>query len=317
MSRTPEQVRSDAKARTQAARKRTAAVLVEVLAMLFDAAKGKPPSATLSVNIQDGSDTGAIVRPIPLVTKTLSVEFLPEGGDMIDGVAGRVYFMVRTPIGKPADLKGVPIGIGALHGGAGAAHAGQHIQAVLERQAQIEHGGGVGAAAQLALGGFAVAHPVDQEAELAQALEMKAEHKVEIRTPQRGEKRGIVEQAALNAREHHVELFLAHVGDLVSGHLPRHSTASADRATQGDIAAQLTERFDPRHYRIAMDEALQRAWRDLEVAGPTAGGSPADARRRSDHRHRTARFGRSWARSHGRGDADRGFGRQRGRRQPR
>jgi excinuclease ABC subunit C len=36
---------------------------------------------------------------------------------------------------------------------------------------------------------------------MTDALEMKAEHKVEIRTPQRGEKRGIVEQAALNARE--------------------------------------------------------------------------------------------------------------------
>ena len=36
---------------------------------------------------------------------------------------------------------------------------------------------------------------------MTNALEMKAEHKVEIRTPQRGEKRGIVEQAALNARE--------------------------------------------------------------------------------------------------------------------
>ncbi len=36
---------------------------------------------------------------------------------------------------------------------------------------------------------------------MTDALEMKAEHKVEIRTPRRGEKRGIVEQAALNARE--------------------------------------------------------------------------------------------------------------------
>lgn len=36
---------------------------------------------------------------------------------------------------------------------------------------------------------------------MVEALEMKAEHKVEIRTPQRGEKRGIVEQAQLNARE--------------------------------------------------------------------------------------------------------------------
>ncbi|MCI0699826.1 MAG: alpha-2-macroglobulin, partial [Planctomycetia bacterium] len=68
--------------------------------------KDAPPNATLSVNIQDGSDSEAIVRPIPLVTKTLRVEFFPEGGEMIEGVPGRVYFMVRTPQGKPADLKG-------------------------------------------------------------------------------------------------------------------------------------------------------------------------------------------------------------------
>jgi len=36
---------------------------------------------------------------------------------------------------------------------------------------------------------------------MTDALELKADHKVEIRTPQRGEKRGIVEQAQLNARE--------------------------------------------------------------------------------------------------------------------
>ena len=41
-----------------------------------------------------------------------------------------------------------------------------------------------------------------EEAELmTEALELKAEHKVEIRTPQRGEKREIVAQAQLNARE--------------------------------------------------------------------------------------------------------------------
>jgi hypothetical protein len=68
--------------------------------------KDVPPNATLSVNIADGSDAEAIVRPIPLVTKNLSVEFFPEGGEMIEGVPGRVYFQVRTPIGKPADLKG-------------------------------------------------------------------------------------------------------------------------------------------------------------------------------------------------------------------
>lgn len=75
---------------------------------LFDKAPKKdvPPNATLSVNIADGSDAEAIVRPIPLVTKNLAVEFFPEGGDLIEGVPGRVYFQVRTAHGKPADLKG-------------------------------------------------------------------------------------------------------------------------------------------------------------------------------------------------------------------
>ncbi|QJW99464.1 alpha-2-macroglobulin family protein [Frigoriglobus tundricola] len=70
------------------------------------AAKDSAPNATLSVNIQDGSDTEAIVRPIPLVTKTLSVEFFPEGGEMVEGVPGRVYFQARTFHNKPADVKG-------------------------------------------------------------------------------------------------------------------------------------------------------------------------------------------------------------------
>ena len=60
----------------------------------------------LDVTIQDGSDAETIVRPIPLVDEELKVEFFPEGGDLIDGVPGRVYFQVRTPTGKPADLKG-------------------------------------------------------------------------------------------------------------------------------------------------------------------------------------------------------------------
>lgn len=68
--------------------------------------KNAPPNATLSVTVRDGSDAENILRPIPLVTKTLSVEFFPEGGEMVEGVPGRVYFQVRTPLGKPADLKG-------------------------------------------------------------------------------------------------------------------------------------------------------------------------------------------------------------------
>ncbi len=65
-----------------------------------------PMDAVLDVAVLDGSDTENIVRPIPLVEKDLKVEFFPEGGDLVAGVPCRVYFQVRTPRGKPADIKG-------------------------------------------------------------------------------------------------------------------------------------------------------------------------------------------------------------------
>lgn len=46
-----------------------------------------------------------------------------------------------------------------------------------------------------------LSHEIDEADLMTEALEMRAGHKVEICTPQRGEKRGIVEQAHLNARE--------------------------------------------------------------------------------------------------------------------
>ncbi len=46
-----------------------------------------------------------------------------------------------------------------------------------------------------------LSHDIDEIELITEALELKAGHKVEIRTPQRGEKREIVGQALLNARE--------------------------------------------------------------------------------------------------------------------
>ncbi len=46
-----------------------------------------------------------------------------------------------------------------------------------------------------------LSHAIEDAALMAEALELKAARKVEIRSPQRGEKKGIVEQASLNARE--------------------------------------------------------------------------------------------------------------------
>jgi hypothetical protein len=62
--------------------------------------------ASLSVAFTDGANHETLVRPIPVVLKKLQVEFFPEGGDLVAGARNRVYFQVRTPLGKPAELKG-------------------------------------------------------------------------------------------------------------------------------------------------------------------------------------------------------------------
>jgi A-macroglobulin TED domain/Alpha-2-macroglobulin family len=61
---------------------------------------------TLSVRFDDGGSVETLVRPIPIVLKKLQVEFFPEGGDLVNGLPNRVYFQVRTMLGKPAELKG-------------------------------------------------------------------------------------------------------------------------------------------------------------------------------------------------------------------
>lgn len=61
---------------------------------------------SLSVQFTDGSSFESLVKPIPIVVKKLQINFFPEGGDLVAGVPNRVYFQVRTPLDKAADLKG-------------------------------------------------------------------------------------------------------------------------------------------------------------------------------------------------------------------
>src|SRR5439155_6989996 len=62
--------------------------------------------ASVSVALMDGPIPDTVVRNIPLVLKTLHVEFYPEGGDLVAGAENRVYFQVRTTLDKPGDLRG-------------------------------------------------------------------------------------------------------------------------------------------------------------------------------------------------------------------
>jgi hypothetical protein len=60
----------------------------------------------LTVLVDDGGITESIQKRIPIVMTTLNVALYPEGGDLVQGLPGRVYFMAKTTIGKPADIEG-------------------------------------------------------------------------------------------------------------------------------------------------------------------------------------------------------------------
>ncbi|HTR51900.1 MAG TPA: MG2 domain-containing protein [Kofleriaceae bacterium] len=60
----------------------------------------------LTVMAEDAGVTESIQKRIPIVLKTMQLAAFPEGGDLVAGVPGRVYFMAKTPLGKPADIEG-------------------------------------------------------------------------------------------------------------------------------------------------------------------------------------------------------------------
>ncbi|MGL6095012.1 MAG: alpha-2-macroglobulin family protein, partial [Fimbriiglobus sp.] len=62
--------------------------------------------ARVSVTVTTAGVVETLVRRVPLATKTLALEFFPEGGDLVAGVPNRVYFRATTAFGKPADVRG-------------------------------------------------------------------------------------------------------------------------------------------------------------------------------------------------------------------
>jgi hypothetical protein len=61
---------------------------------------------TLSMIIRDGGVQETAAKTIPLSIQKLSIEFYPEGGDLVVGLLSRVYFEAKTSKGKPADISG-------------------------------------------------------------------------------------------------------------------------------------------------------------------------------------------------------------------
>ncbi|HEX7841596.1 MAG TPA: MG2 domain-containing protein, partial [Kofleriaceae bacterium] len=60
----------------------------------------------LTILADDGGVTESIQKRIPIVMKTMQLSMFPEGGDLVDGLPGRVYFMAKNALGKPADVEG-------------------------------------------------------------------------------------------------------------------------------------------------------------------------------------------------------------------
>ncbi len=60
----------------------------------------------LTILADDGGVTESIQKRIPILMKTLSVSVFPEGGDLVEGLPGRVYFSALNALGKPADVEG-------------------------------------------------------------------------------------------------------------------------------------------------------------------------------------------------------------------
>ncbi|MCS3794970.1 TonB-dependent receptor plug domain-containing protein [Niastella sp. OAS944] len=60
----------------------------------------------LNITIQYDSYTEAISRSIPIVLNNLDVQFMPEGGTLVQGITSHVAFRAINEHGKPVDIKG-------------------------------------------------------------------------------------------------------------------------------------------------------------------------------------------------------------------
>ncbi len=63
-------------------------------------------NGALSLAVADGGVVEPIAKTVPILLNRVDVNCYPEGGDLVAGLAARVYVSARTPAGKPADVAG-------------------------------------------------------------------------------------------------------------------------------------------------------------------------------------------------------------------
>lgn len=64
---------------------------------------------SLALVIEDGGVSETAAKTIPILVHTVDVETYPESGELVDGLATRVYVEARTPARKPADVAGIVV----------------------------------------------------------------------------------------------------------------------------------------------------------------------------------------------------------------
>ena len=81
----------------------------------------------LTILVEDGGITESLQKRIPIVLKEVNFAMFPEGGQLVAGLPGRVYFAAKNLLDKPADVegrvvdgKGVEVArLASLHNGMG------------------------------------------------------------------------------------------------------------------------------------------------------------------------------------------------------
>lgn len=64
---------------------------------------------SLALVIEDGGVSETAAKTVPILVQTVDLQVYPESGDLVDGLATRVYLEARTPARKPADVAGIVI----------------------------------------------------------------------------------------------------------------------------------------------------------------------------------------------------------------
>ncbi|MBX2802375.1 MAG: hypothetical protein KTR31_32145 [Myxococcales bacterium] len=67
------------------------------------------PDVNLTVLVDDGGVRESITRAVPVVLDRVELRFFPEGGTLVAGLPGRVYFEAVDVRGEPADVQGTVV----------------------------------------------------------------------------------------------------------------------------------------------------------------------------------------------------------------